>query len=196
MSSSVARWHELTPCAYGHRLQAVCLDGGAGTASALKMAYASYTKGHAALMIAVRALARQLKVEDALLEEWERSQPGLAQRSGSAAARTAPKAWRFEGEMKEIAATFEAAGLPGEFHEAAAQIYGRLRELKDTSDLHTIERPLVFRKLLGIAAADVGNLANVSKWAAVAQASRTAVSRYLTIAEEAHISTSVTTPAR
>lgn len=116
-------------------LQAVCLEGGAGTASALKMAYASYTKGHAALMIAVRALARQLKVEDALLEEWERSQPGLRQRSDSAASRTAPKAWRFEGEMREIAATFEAAGLPGEFHEAAAQIYGRLRELKDATDV-------------------------------------------------------------
>ena len=59
--------------------------------------------------------------------------------------------------------------------------------LKDTSDLHTIERPLVFRKLLELAAADVGNLANVSEWATVAQASRTAVSRYLAIAEEAHI---------
>ena len=47
--------------------------------------------------------------------------------------------------------------------------------LKDTSDLHTIERPLVFRKLLELAAADIGNLANISKWATVAQASRTAV---------------------
>ena len=59
--------------------------------------------------------------------------------------------------------------------------------LKDASDLHAIERPLVFRKLLGLAAADIGNLANISKWAAIAQASRTAVSRYLSIAEEAHI---------
>ncbi len=59
--------------------------------------------------------------------------------------------------------------------------------LKDTSDLHTIERPLVFRKLLGLAAADVGSLANVSKWAAVTGASRNTVSRYLAIAEEAHI---------
>ncbi len=59
--------------------------------------------------------------------------------------------------------------------------------LKDTSDLHTIERPLVFRKLLGLAAADTGNLANISKWSAMAGASRNTVSRYLAIAEEAHV---------
>ncbi len=59
--------------------------------------------------------------------------------------------------------------------------------LKDASDLHTIELPLVFRKLLGLAAADIGNLANISKWAAVAGASRNTVSRYLAIAEDAHI---------
>ncbi len=59
--------------------------------------------------------------------------------------------------------------------------------LKDTSDLHTIERPRVFRRLLELAAADIGNLVNVSSWAALAQASRTAVSRYLAIAGEAHL---------
>ncbi len=59
--------------------------------------------------------------------------------------------------------------------------------LRDTSDLHTIERPLVFRKLLELAAADAGNLVNISKWATVAQASRKVVSRYLGIAEEAHV---------
>ena len=59
--------------------------------------------------------------------------------------------------------------------------------LKDASDLHDIERPLVFRKLLELAAADVGNLVNFSNWATVAQAARTTVVRYLTIAEEAHV---------
>ena len=33
--------------------------------------------------------------------------------------------------MREIAATFEAAGLPGGFHEAAAEVYRRMRGLKD-----------------------------------------------------------------
>ncbi len=40
--------------------------------------------------------------------------------------RSAPKAWRFVSEMGEIAATFEALGLPGGFHHAAADIYRRL----------------------------------------------------------------------
>jgi hypothetical protein len=33
--------------------------------------------------------------------------------------------------MREIAATFREAGLPGEFHEAAAEIYRRMTGLKD-----------------------------------------------------------------
>ncbi len=36
------------------------------------------------------------------------------------------KAWRFIGEMKENAATFAAAGLPGGFSEAATEAYRRL----------------------------------------------------------------------
>jgi len=59
--------------------------------------------------------------------------------------------------------------------------------LKDASDLHTIERPSAFRKLLELAAADIGNLVNLSEWAAVAQASRATAARYLDIAEQAHV---------
>jgi predicted AAA+ superfamily ATPase len=59
--------------------------------------------------------------------------------------------------------------------------------LKDVSDLHQIERPSVFRKLLELAAADIGNLVNLTNWAGVAQASRNTVGRYLEIAEEAHV---------
>jgi len=59
--------------------------------------------------------------------------------------------------------------------------------LKDASDLHTIERPAVFRRLLELAAADIGNLVNLSEWASIAQAARNTAARYLSIAEEAHI---------
>jgi uncharacterized protein len=59
--------------------------------------------------------------------------------------------------------------------------------LKDTSDLHKIERPSVFRKLLELAAADIGNLVNLTDWAALSQASRNTVGRYLEIAEDAHV---------
>ncbi len=115
----------------GSALEAIVLPGAVGTASALKMAYAAWTKGSSALLLAVRALAIREGVDDALRAEWERSQPGLGPRSEGALAGNARKAWRFVGEMEEIAATFAAAGLPAGFHEACAAIYDRLGPYKD-----------------------------------------------------------------
>ena len=94
-----------------------------GSASAVKMAYASWTKGSAALLLAARALARAEGVESVLLEEWALSQPGLEKRWDAAAAAAAAKGWRWVGEMEQIAAAMAAAGLPEGFHQAAAEIY-------------------------------------------------------------------------
>jgi 3-hydroxyisobutyrate dehydrogenase-like beta-hydroxyacid dehydrogenase len=96
-----------------------------GSASAVKMAYASWTKGSAALLLAARVLARAQGVEDVLLAEWGLSQPGLKERSAHAAGAAASKGWRWVAEMEEIAATMGAAGLPEGFHQAAAEIYRR-----------------------------------------------------------------------
>lgn len=124
----------------GSPLEAVCLGAPPPAASALKMCYAGFTKGNAALLTAVRALSRRLGVEAALLQEWDLSQPGLAGRSEASARSTAPKAWRFEGEMREIAATFATAELPSGFHEAAAEVYRRLASFKgdDQPDLDQV----------------------------------------------------------
>jgi 3-hydroxyisobutyrate dehydrogenase-like beta-hydroxyacid dehydrogenase len=92
-------------------------------ASALKMTYAAWSKGTAALILAIREVARAEGVEEALLAEWARSIPGLEERSESAARSAAKKGWRWIGEMEEIADTFEADGLPDGFHRAAAEIY-------------------------------------------------------------------------
>ncbi|MGI8449559.1 MAG: DUF1932 domain-containing protein, partial [Streptosporangiaceae bacterium] len=94
-------------------------------ASALKMAYAAWTKGSAALVLTARALARAEGVEDSLLAEWALSQPGLEGRSQGAARSTAAKGWRWAGEMEEIAASMTADGLPGGFHQAAAEVFRR-----------------------------------------------------------------------
>ena len=118
----------------------------AGSASALKMCYAAFTKGSSALILAIRALAEREGVTAALLEEWGISQPGLPERSARTAGATSAKAWRFEGEMHEIAATFGAAGLPDGFHRAAAEVYRRMGPLKDAEDVD-IER--VTARLLG-----------------------------------------------
>ena len=107
------------------------LGGGPGTASALKMAYAAWTKGSSALLAAVAALASAEDVADDLFAEWELSQPGVTRRLAVTAAEIAPRAWRWTGEMDEIAATFAAAGLPDGFHRAAGEVYERLRGFKD-----------------------------------------------------------------
>jgi 3-hydroxyisobutyrate dehydrogenase-like beta-hydroxyacid dehydrogenase len=92
-------------------------------ASALKMAYAAWTKGTAAMLLAIRELARREGVEEPLLEEWDLSQPELRARHEWALRSAEAKGWRWVGEMEEIAASFEADGLPGGFHRAAAEVY-------------------------------------------------------------------------
>jgi 3-hydroxyisobutyrate dehydrogenase-like beta-hydroxyacid dehydrogenase len=92
-------------------------------ASALKMAYAAWSKGTAALLLAVRDVARHFGIEDALADEWRLSQPELFERLASAERSAAKKGWRWVGEMEEIAETFEAAGAPDGFHRAAAEVY-------------------------------------------------------------------------
>jgi 3-hydroxyisobutyrate dehydrogenase-like beta-hydroxyacid dehydrogenase len=99
--------------------------GTATAASAVKMAYAAYTKGIAALLLASRALAQAEGVEDALLAEWAVSQPQLADQSARAALSSGTKGWRWVGEMEEIAQSMAAAGLPDGFHQAAAEIFRR-----------------------------------------------------------------------
>jgi len=112
-------------------LQAIVVPGGPGAASAVKMAYASWTKGSAALLLAVCAMASAEGVEDSLQREWKISQTELPSRAEGAAKSNAKKAWRFIGEMEEIAATFAAAGLPDAFHQGAAEIYRRMAIYKE-----------------------------------------------------------------
>jgi 3-hydroxyisobutyrate dehydrogenase-like beta-hydroxyacid dehydrogenase len=109
----------------GSPLEVRVMSGEPGTASAVKMAYAAWTKGTSAMLLAIRAMARAEGVEDALLAEWALSQPALAARSERAARSAASKGWRWIAEMEEIAATLTADGLPGGFHQAAAEIYRR-----------------------------------------------------------------------
>ncbi len=113
-------------------VQAIALEGETGAASALKMAYAAWTKGTAALVAAIRALAQSEGVDANLVEEWKLSQPQPLRESDAVPGKVR-KAWRWVAEMEEIAASFEAAGLPGGFHLAAAEIYDRLAAFKDSA---------------------------------------------------------------
>ena len=107
------------------RLDARIAEGPLYAASTVKMAYAAWTKGSSALLLAARALARAGGVERTLLAEWQLSQPNLAAQSERSATAAAAKGWRWIGEMEEIAASMSAAGLPDGFHEAAAELFDR-----------------------------------------------------------------------
>jgi predicted AAA+ superfamily ATPase len=64
---------------------------------------------------------------------------------------------------------------------------GEALVLRDASDLFRIRRPDAFRRLLRLAAAQVGGLVNLSDWAAVLGVSRDTVAAYLEILETSHI---------
>jgi len=130
---------EVAPLFGAGPVEAIVLDGPPGAASALKMAFAGWNKGSQALLAAIRALAVAEGVDAALLAEWKISMPELTARSERAISDNTRKAWRFVGEMDEIARTFLGAGLPVGFHEAAGEIYRRLSVYKDASTPPSIE---------------------------------------------------------
>jgi 3-hydroxyisobutyrate dehydrogenase-like beta-hydroxyacid dehydrogenase len=110
----------------GSTLGVRLLGDGAGTASALKMCYAAWTKGSMALLLTVQAAAEAHGLSDELFEQWDASQPGLRDKAEAAAREVRSKAWRWVAEMNEIEHTLETVGLPGGFHAAAAEIYTRM----------------------------------------------------------------------
>ncbi len=123
----------------GSDLAPVVIEGPVGAASALKVAYAGWTKGSAALLVTMAAYAREAGVGSTLRDEWDLSIPGLSDRLARTAAGVGPKAWRFTGEMDEIAWALEELDLPAGFHEAAAEIYTRMADLRrvESPDVET-----------------------------------------------------------
>src|SRR5579871_175557 len=120
---------DAVPLFAGGPLEVERLAGDIGRASALKMCFAAHSKGLAALRAAVLGTAEKLGVLKELRGQWERS--GSTYEAAVASLQhTAPKAWRFVAEMEEIAATFESAGMPGELHRAAGEIFRRLAPFK------------------------------------------------------------------
>ncbi len=120
-------------------LETSLLGESIGTASALKMCFAAYTKGSTALLSAVLAAADNLGVAADLNRHWAMNEPAFPEQAAQRVRGVTAKAWRFSGEMEEIAATFEQAGLPGGFHQAAAEVYRRMAGYKDAPALPPLE---------------------------------------------------------
>jgi hypothetical protein len=127
---SGARADEVVDLFEGTLLDARVVEGDCA-ASALKMAYAAWTKISAALLLGIEATARHHGVAEALHDEWELSGLDLADRlaTGERAARS--KGWRWVDEMCQIAATFDAAGQPGGFGAGAAEVFDRYARVED-----------------------------------------------------------------
>ena len=113
-----------------------------GKASALKICYAAYTKGITALLTAIQALAEANNVRTELASQWERDESGFNEQAERRARRVTAKAWRFAGEMDEIASTFESVNLPGGFHQAAGEIYRRLEHFKGAKEFPELNEVL------------------------------------------------------
>ena len=115
----------------GSALEAVVVGETIGAASAFKLAFASWTKGTAALALAIDSFADAHGLSEALREEWSRRGMDVGSRIESSRRGSVPKAWRFQGEMREIAAALDAVDLPSGFFDVAGDLYGRLAVYKD-----------------------------------------------------------------
>jgi len=96
----VAAFEALT--AYGLHVRP--LDGPIGLASALKMCYGGLTKGITGIGSAMFACAEAAGLTDALTAEFSASQPAIYAWLMRQIPTMYPKAYRWDGEMREIAA--------------------------------------------------------------------------------------------
>ena len=94
-----------------------------GDASALKMAYAGTTKGASAVMIAMMLGAARAGVGEAFVAEMKASQAGRLEAAVRQLPAVLKKAYRWDGEMEEIARfLLPETGGAGLF-QGAAQLY-------------------------------------------------------------------------
>jgi 3-hydroxyisobutyrate dehydrogenase-like beta-hydroxyacid dehydrogenase len=109
-------------------VERVVVGPAVGSASAVKMSTASVYKGSSALLVQALLAAHANGVLEHVVSDLRAGAPELVasveRRIGNAAA----KSGRYVGEMHEIAAAQEAAGLTPALFEAMAAIYARIAE--------------------------------------------------------------------
>ena len=94
-----------------------------GRASAVKMVYASVTKGTDSLLTAAYTAAEALGVREILEAEWGSSQPDALARMERRVPALPADAGRWIGEMEQIAETYASVGLTPNYHKGAADMY-------------------------------------------------------------------------
>jgi 3-hydroxyisobutyrate dehydrogenase-like beta-hydroxyacid dehydrogenase len=119
---SGARAHEIADLGFDG-VELPIVGGEIGTASALKMSTASVYKGIALLLTHALVTARAFGTLEHVLDDLRRVVPELLDAPEIRLASAASKAHRYVAEMREIAMTQEAAGLPASVFEAIAEAY-------------------------------------------------------------------------
>ncbi len=130
-------------------LDIIVMDDVIGHASALKMCYASLTKGSTALYAELMIAAKALGVEEPLIAEFKQSAVAQFASIERSLPRVPVKARRFVGEMEEMAKMYDALGLTPNMLSGAAKVYdliGRTpladRTPEDTSPFPTLDEAL------------------------------------------------------
>jgi 3-hydroxyisobutyrate dehydrogenase-like beta-hydroxyacid dehydrogenase len=109
------------------------IDGPVGAASALKMSYASITKGLTALGTASILAATRAGAAEALHRELSESQPALLAWLARSVPDMFPKAYRFVDEMEEISSFMGSEGAR-EIYAGIAQLYREVAADKEGSN--------------------------------------------------------------
>ncbi len=111
------------------------IEGPIGAASALKMSYAGITKGLVAIGSAMMLAATRAGAADALRAELSSSQPALTAWFARMVPSMYDKAYRWTGEMEEIADfTRDDAGAAA-IYQGAAAFYARLADDGSADDI-------------------------------------------------------------
>lgn len=104
------------------------LSDGLGDASGLKMAFAGINKGMIALASAIAIGAARSGALESLIAELKENQPALLDRFRRALPGMYSKAYRWDGEMLEIAKFLEPETGAATMFEGASQIYEHIAE--------------------------------------------------------------------
>lgn len=104
------------------------VDGPIGAASALKMSYAGITKGLVAIGTAMMLAATRAGAADALRAELAASQPALSAWFARMMPSMPDKAYRWAGEMEEIAGFTRDDSAANAIYGGAAALYARLAD--------------------------------------------------------------------
>jgi 3-hydroxyisobutyrate dehydrogenase-like beta-hydroxyacid dehydrogenase len=126
--ADVAEFEKLS----AHKLHVVPMPGDVGVASSMKMCYAGISKGFTGISAAMFAAAEHHGIADVLKAEFAESQPALSAWVTKQIPTMYPKAYRWVGEMREIA-TFGAnePGVPT-IYEGLAQEYEAIADVMRT----------------------------------------------------------------